>query len=113
MNIIWTKSNITVCVRPLFDSINVLNLLEFIAYYHSNGITNVVFYYYDFANLTELSPTAVQAIRFLPTLAIPVLCGPVPPLLPTTSFAITVLSVSFGVCGRESEDDTDDDCQLL
>lgn len=45
--------------------------------------------------------------------AIPVLCGPVPPLLPTTSFAITVLSVSFGVCGRESEDDTDDDCQLL
>lgn len=52
-------------MRPLFDSINVLNLLEFIAYYHSNGITNVVFYYYDFANLTELSPTAVQAIRFL------------------------------------------------
>lgn len=61
-------TDITVCVRPLFGSINVLNLLEFIAYYQTNGVTNVVFYYYDTANLTEdssINKTAFRTTHFL------------------------------------------------
>lgn len=55
---------ITVCVRPLFGTVNVLNLLEFIAFYRTNGINRIVFYYYEF-NKSFISPTLKKTENFL------------------------------------------------
>mgnify|MGYP002714485787 CR=1 FL=1 len=41
-----------VCVRPLFGSINVLNLFEFIEFYHNQGFDRIIFYHYANGNFT-------------------------------------------------------------
>lgn len=56
---------ITVCVRPLFSQINIFNLLEFIAYYQAEGITDLTFYYYKFAQQSSQSETFRRTVQFV------------------------------------------------
>ncbi|XP_075675952.1 uncharacterized protein LOC142644963 [Dermatophagoides pteronyssinus] len=42
-----------VCVRPLFDSINLFNLFEFIEYYYNQDFDRIILYYYENDNFNE------------------------------------------------------------
>lgn len=55
----------TICVRPFFGAINLLNLLEFVAYYRANKARNFHFFYY---NLSRPSRRLEQVLQYLKTL---------------------------------------------
>lgn len=57
-------AEITVCVRPLYGKINVINLLEFIAYYRANQVTTIALYHYDY-DKTNFSIRSQKIMSFL------------------------------------------------